>query len=456
MNIPLERHVEDVLGGLDLLDREVVLALSGGVDSIVLLDILAGLAERHPLHVRALHVNHHISAQATEWAHFCRQRCAELGVPCAVVDVQVARDAGEGLEAAARHARYAVLREQRADALLLAHHLDDQAETVLLQLLRGSGVPGLSAMPPVREVPGQGAPWVRPLLQVPRARILAYAQRRELRWVEDDSNADVDLDRNYLRLEVLPRIGARFPGYRETLARSARNLAEADALLAELACQDAGLDGDAPDDLESLPVDALRRLDDARARNVLRWFIARQGARAPSRERLQEGVRQLLDAERDRQPRVLLESGELRRHDDRIEFVPALPAVPGDWRLGWQGEALLDLPFALGSVRFDRVRGTGLRRAALDAGAALALRSGGERLQVSGVRPRRALKDLLREARLAPWQRERLPLLFIGDALAWVPGVGWDCRFAAAPGEDGVLPTWQCGTALARHPGCAD
>lgn len=442
MIIPLERHVEDVLRSLDLLDGEVVLALSGGVDSIVLLDILAGLAERHPLHLRALHVNHHISAHAEEWAHFCRQRCGELGVPCAVVDVRVER-VGVGPEAAARHARHAVLRAQRADALLLAHHLDDQAETVMLQLLRGSGVPGLSAMPQVREDPSGGAPWVRPLLDIPRARILAHARRRELRWVDDDSNADVDLDRNFLRLDVLPRIAARFPGYRETLARAARNLAEADALLTELARQDAGIATDALDAADALPVESLRRLDDARARNLLRWFIARQGARAPARERLQEGLRQLLDAERDRHPRFLVEGGELRRHAERIEFVPALPEVPGGWRLGWQGETFVELPFALGSVRFDRVRGTGLRRAALDAGAALALRAGGERLQLSGTRPRRALKDLLREARLAPWQRERLPLLFIGEALAWVPGVGWDCEFAAAPNEEGVLPTWR-------------
>lgn len=456
MNIPLERHVEGVLRALDLLDGELVLALSGGVDSIVLLDILAGLAERHPLHLRAVHVNHHISDHAAEWAHFCRQRCSDLGVACAVIDVQVARNAGEGLEAAARQARHAVLREQRADAVLLAHHLDDQAETVLLQLLRGSGVPGLAAMAPVRETGGRGVPWVRPLLEVARARLLDYARRRELRWVEDDSNADVDLDRNYVRMEVLPRIAARFPGYRETLARTARNLAESDALLAELACRDAGMAIDTQDEPDSLSVERLRGLDDARARNALRWFIARQGARAPSRDRLQEGLRQLLDAGRDRQPRVLLEGGQLRRHGDRIEFVPALPAVPADWRMDWQGERALELPFALGSLRFDRVRGTGLRRASLEAGAVLALRGGGERLQLSAARPRRSLKDLLREARLAPWQRERLPLLFVGDALAWVPGLGWDCRFAAAPHEEGVLPSWRCANAPLLDTGGAD
>lgn len=468
MVIPLERHVEDVLRRLDLLDGELVIALSGGVDSMVLLDIVSALSERHPLHLRAVHVNHNISAHAAEWVHLCRQRCAELGVPCKVVEVNVERGAGEGLEAAARQARRAVLRLQRADALLLAHHLDDQAETVLLQLLRGSGVAGLCAMPVLRGDSVPGAPWVRPLLDVPRARILDYAQRRELRWVEDDSNADTDLDRNYLRIEVLPRIAARFAGYRETLARAARNLGEANALLEELARQDAvgvnagqvgasapeaasamaaeaaaTAESTAADDIDALALPALRTLGEARARNVLRWFIARHGARAPSRERLEDGLRQLLDAGRDRQPCIALEGGELRRYDDRIEFVPTLPAVPPDWTLPWHGEPLLELPYALGRLRFDRVRGAGLRRSSLREDVVLALRRGGERLQLAPARPRRALKDMLREARLPPWQRERLPLLFVGEALAWAPGLGCDCRFAAAGDEDGVLPSWQ-------------
>jgi tRNA(Ile)-lysidine synthase len=211
----------------------LLVGLSGGVDSVVLLDLLRRLSKRLGLELAALHVNHQINPAAGRWAAFCRAFCRRHGVALTVVRVKVPRRSS--LEAAARAARYRAFAAQPSDFIVLAHNLDDQAETVFLQLLRGAGVKGLSAMPVVRNS------ILRPLLEVPRSEIEAYARQRKLKWIEDDSNADLGFDRNFLRHRVLPVIAQRYPSYRKTLARASRNLAEAAQLLDELAAADATL-----------------------------------------------------------------------------------------------------------------------------------------------------------------------------------------------------------------------
>src|SRR5581483_9241814 len=210
----LETRVERVLSRYALLDARLVLALSGGIDSMVLLEVLAALARRHPLRLSALHVNHGISPRSAQWAQFCVERCAQYGLRCEVVHVRVERAPGESLEARARAMRYAAYQLQSCDALILGHQLDDQVETLLLQLLRGAGVQGLAGMPAMRLLPGDersgGVLLVRPLLDVARSAIVEFALECALSWVEDDSNAQSHFDRNYLRHEVLPQIARRF------------------------------------------------------------------------------------------------------------------------------------------------------------------------------------------------------------------------------------------------------
>ncbi|HEY7758811.1 MAG TPA: tRNA lysidine(34) synthetase TilS [Burkholderiales bacterium] len=410
--------------------------MSGGVDSVVLLDVLVQITRLQPLRLTALHVNHHISPNAARWAQFCAACCTRYGVPCAVADVQVEVAGGASLEAAAREARYAVFQRQDVDALLLAHHLDDQAETLLLQLLRGAGPRGLSGMPEVREA---GVRILRPLLEVPRAQIVEYARRRRLDWVEDESNALLDFDRNYLRHEVLPRIAARFPGYRETWLRASRNFADVSELAEALARIDAegALDG------TGLRIGSLRELGQARARNLLRWFLMQHGLRPPGRERLDEALRQLLGQQPDAQPLVELGPASLRRHRGVARLVQHTEPAAASWQIAWQGEEALPLPNGMGTLCFDSALGEGLSAVRLRAaGASVRGRTGGERLKLAADRPSRTLKNLLREAGVPAWQRERLPLLFCGEAAVWAPGVGCDCRFAAAPGEKGVLPRW--------------
>jgi tRNA(Ile)-lysidine synthase len=422
----------------------VTVALSGGLDSVVLLDCLARLRDRRAILLEALHVNHGLSAHGGAWAAFCGKLCGRLGVPLRVVDVHVDRGPGESLEAAARRARYAAFRQHVSGTLVLAHHLDDQAETILLQLLRGAGPRGAGAMPRSREAGGDAGPMpplavVRPLLGAARSRLEGYARTAGLTWVDDESNADTGLDRNYLRACVLPLIEERFPGYRKALARSAELCGEASGLLDELAAQDgthAVRNGD-------LDVAALRRLSEPRARNLLRWFLRQNAVAAPAARRLGETVRQLVHARPDQRIRIVLGNVELRCYLGCACLQPVTAPVPGE-AVVWRGEAVLPAPGGLGDVHFTRGEGAGIALGRLSGRRVdLRPRQGGERIQPDCRRPRRTLKNLLQEHRIEPWQRARLPLLFCDGHLVWVPGIGIDCAWQAGPGDPGLCPVWR-------------
>ena len=290
-NSNLTERVADALSSIVPRGSSLLLGLSGGVDSIVLLHLLVQLFPRFSWRLSALHVHHDISPNADSWADFCTELCAKYTIPLLVERVDIAPLRAMGIEAAARQLRHAALARQKVDFIALAHHRDDQAETLLLQLLRGAGVRGTSSMPIFK--PHRVAPsLLRPLLDIDRAELMAYASHHELRWVEDGSNEDVSYPRNFLRHRVLPVLEQRFPAYRTTLARSARHFAEAAGLLDELAAQDASsaMSGD------RLSVAALRQLNSARGKNLLRYFLAARGAPIPDSTRLAEMLRQLCEA----------------------------------------------------------------------------------------------------------------------------------------------------------------
>ncbi|MGH8701833.1 MAG: tRNA lysidine(34) synthetase TilS, partial [Burkholderiales bacterium] len=417
----------------------LVAGLSGGVDSVVLLDSLRRAARTLRFRLSALHVNHQLSPHARRWEAFCRRLCRARGIAFQSVKVSVRR--GDSLEAAAREARYAVYARQDCDYIVLAHHRDDQVETLLLQLLRGAGVKGLAAMPLVRSsslIPHPSSLRIlRPLLDATRAEILDYARKRGLKWIEDESNQDTYFQRNFIRHEVLPVIARRFPAYRRTLARAAGHLAEAARVLDELAASDAAghLEGG------NLSIAALRCLPPARARNLLRYFLASHGVAMPNAERLDEALRQALTAKQD--ARVLVELGgfTLRRHAGRLHLVRAGGAPPAHYEKRWRGEKVIALPELGGVLNLPRARGAGISLARLRGRPVMMrLRRGGERLQPDCRRPRRSLKNLLQEARIPSWERERLPLLFCGDKLVWAPGIGVDCAFQAARSEAALRP----------------
>ncbi len=415
----------------------LVVGFSGGRDSAVLLDALATVGPPQGHAVSAIHVHHGLSANADAWAQFCVRRCAELGVACTVRHVEVPRGPATSLEAAARRVRYAALalaaRELGASVVALAHHRHDQAETLLLQLLRGAGPHGLAAMPAVRE-DASGMMWWRPLLDLPRTAIDACARERGLAWIDDESNADPRHARNAVRHIVLPALAAIAPQADATLARVAAHQAEAARLLDELAAQDAA--GACTEG--TLRRDALDALSAHRARNLLRWFLRSNGLPAPSSARLAAMLDQLRDARGDSRIRLRHAGVEIGVHHGRIALHP--PEAQ-HFDVPWSGEPELTLPH--GTLVFSHVHGAGIAKQHL-AGLAVRVRSrdGGERFQVTPNRPRRALKAILRDAGIPAWERHGLPLVWCGDALAAVAGVGIDAAFQAAPDDPGVTLAW--------------
>lgn len=274
--------------------QAVVVGFSGGLDSTVLLHAVHTVATEMGLDLSALHVNHGLSPNADAWGDSCALFCRELDLPLTTIRVKVPFDTGEGIEGAARRLRHKLLTDQPADWVLLAHHADDQAETVLHNLVRGSGVRGAAAM---QEAHGRV---LRPLLGVAREALLAYARSRQLVWVEDESNADNRYTRNFFRHQILPLVATRFPRVGEQLAAAAARFSEASSLLDDLARLD--LRDHAPE--FPLPRELFCELSAARARNLLRTMLTWHSAQPPDERRLNEFVRQLQTAANDRHPRL--------------------------------------------------------------------------------------------------------------------------------------------------------
>lgn len=420
----------------------LVVGLSGGIDSVVLLHVLVRGLRITPARIAAIHVNHQISPDAVRWAAFCRRWCRELGVKLRVVKVDVPR--GNSTEAAARAARYAVFAACGADVLLLAHNRDDQAETLLLQLLRGAGPRGLSAMPVLRAGTSVMPAVLRPLLETPRVAIEDYASRHRLLWVEDGSNLDRTYLRNFLRHDVLPLLESRLPGVRVTLARAARHQAECSELLDVLAADDLGAEClGSKSQAGRLPLVLLQGLSPPRARNALRYFLRFNEVAMPEAERLDELLRQAMTARDDARMCVDLGGVELRRFQDALYIVRPLPRPGGSFAVAWNGRGTLALPQLGGSLRLVRRKGEGIAARALrDAPLTVSARRGGETLRQDHRRPRRTVRNLLQEAALPPWLRQRLPFLYIGKDLAAVACLGVDALFQARAGEAGLLPVW--------------
>jgi tRNA(Ile)-lysidine synthase len=435
----LERHVASRLEALVAPRAAICVGLSGGLDSMVLLDALARVAPARGHALCAVHVHHGLSPNADAWARFCMRACAARGIAIAVERVRVERGAREGLEAAARAARYAVYAARPEPIVALAHHREDQAETLLLQVLRGTGLKGLAAMPELRPLAGSRVSLFRPLLELPRAVLHAAAQERGLQWIEDESNASLAPDRNFIRHEIAPRLDARFEGWREAAARCAAHAGAAAGLLDELA----RLDGVPRSAGEGLALDAA--LPGARRANALRAFLALEGLAMPSEARLAQMARQLYEARADARVRIAHDGAMLVRHRGvaRIARGLAVDAAGEPWSVPWRGEEELDLGNGRGRVRFAPVVGGGLPAALCASGEwHFAPRRGGERLRLAEGSRSRTLKNLLREASIPEWERLRLPLLFRGERVAWVPGIGVAADFACAPGAPGLVPAW--------------
>ncbi len=419
--------------------RRYWVAYSGGCDSHVLLHALATLRTHLDTPLHAIHINHGLQMQAGAWETHCRQVCAQLSIPLEVVRVNAAHAAGESPEAAARVARYGVFTEilQDDDILLMAHHQDDQAETLLLQMLRGAGLKGLAAMPVLTRL-GRGR-LARPLLDFTRSVLSHYAVQQGLVWIDDPSNTDVRFDRNFLRHEVMPLLHQRWPATTSILSRVAEHMAEGASLLRDLAEQDFTQHRVAG---QRLTVASLRALDAARLRNLLRyWLFDVCRLTMPDSRHLNRIVHEVLPAAGDAMPIVSWRGGEVRRYRGELYALqPETAPLPTGLPIAWDGKQALSLHQQV--LIPHLVKGQGIARQFLTGqDLSVRFRQGGESCMPLGRKHHHSLKKLFQEWGVPPWQRERVPLLYVGDDIAQIVGYCICEPFQTNPQQEGVVVT---------------
>ena len=417
-----------------------VVAFSAGLDSTVLLHALAALREASDVRLLALHVDHGLQPDSVRWSEHCAAFAKRLGVDFRTTAVTVALKSGKGPEAAAREARYAALHAelQQDDWLLSAHHREDQAETLLLNLIRGSGPAGVAGIGAMRRF---GPGWLaRPLLNVDHDAIRQYALDAKLEWIEDPSNADRRFDRNFLRHEILPLLKSRWADIAARLQRSAGHAGEASQLLVELAEIDLdGLGGRA----ERLPIDGLTRLSPARQRNLIRHALRCLGLSTPTASQLNRVMSEIIPARDDAQPLVSWPGASVRRYRNGLYLLSEnlVEALQISEIAGSRAE----LGGGLGALEFESGAAVGLSEQVVMRGLSIRSRQGGEEFQPEGQSYTRKLKKLLQEEGVVPWMRDRLPLVYSGEQLVAV-GDLW--MAADAVSRPGVAVRWNGRPAL--------
>lgn len=429
----------------------IAVAYSGGLDSSVLLHLAADYAERHPISLYAFHVHHGLSPNADAWLEHAQQQAAALSVPFDAVRIHLIRQRGESIEHLARQQRYAALgklsRQHGVQLLLTAHHQDDQAETVLLQLFRGTGVRGLGGMLELQRTEHLAADDVllgRPLLECAREALQAFAAERGIHHIDDESNDDPRYRRNAIRQQIMPAIDQHYPGFAAALARGSQHWQNAQRLLDELAALDLAACAEGA----ALNIRALAKLSAPRADNLLRYWVLGQGepgARyAPTTAQLAQLRHQLLTARADAQPMLQLCGVQLQRQGGAVVLLPLSQAEPpsAPLNLQWRGEREIEVPAWHGTLLFTPAAAHGVCPQRLrSSGLTLQPRVGGERLKPDPARPSRSLKNLFQEAALPARQRPWLPLAYLDGELVFAAGLGMDARHAGAPG--GIALGWR-------------
>jgi len=446
----LEKHFasrEDLFG--------LVVAYSGGRDSTVLLHALSVLQQSRPISLRAVYVDHNIHSDSSQWGQHCIQFCQSLNLPCEIETLQLDRQAGQGLEDVARRARYQAFKKhiRQGESLVTAHHQDDQAETLLLQLLRGAGPKGLAAMPDCK--PFGEAYHIRPLLNITREDIVDYAKEHQLSWIDDPSNDEIHIDRNYLRKEIMPRLQARWPASERTISRSANHIADMTYVLQEYLREDLARALVKP---EIISLERLGHLSRPRQAQLIRVWLHEFAQVTPTTEQLNRILNEVIDAGEDREPVFELGEMQLRRYRQelyllerpRIELDHAQIIHWKDWRQPLEVPGLgllridvsnLDLKsFQNGEPPHRSRESTSMDPGAIESASKIEIRfrQGGETCKLPG-RGSQSLKKLYQESGVPPWERERLPLLYIDGQLAAVARL-WVCEpFQARENRPGVI-----------------
>lgn len=421
---------------------KLLVALSGGIDSVVLLHALLQSKNHFQFELYAIHVHHGISEQAESWAEFCLSICSNWNVPIHIARIHVSKLSKKGIEAEARHQRYLVIEAHQssigADWVVLAHHQQDQAETLLLQAIRGSGVKGLASMASIDNQRKR----LRPFLPITRDDIQTYASVHELSWINDESNFDTHYDRNYLRHTIFPRLKERFPSVDLTLSRVAKHMAESLSLLNELAEADFTKFKSVTENQNKFPIAILTNLDRTRAKNVFRWWLQHQSDEYKLNERRINTLISELQLWRndDHFSLKINDDVNLKRYEDGLYLVKHRQAVPFD--LMWQYQESLSLPNG-SQLKIQQTVGSGLSFSKLlNRPLRVTNRKGGEMLLWQQNRPHRSLKVIFQMTKTPPWTRDRIPLVYVGDTLICIPNIAIDERYMARGNEPGLMLNW--------------
>ena len=409
--------------------QRLVIAYSGGVDSHVLLDMAVQVQQLHQRPIKIIHVHHGLSQYANDWANHVEQVAQAYNVDYVIKRVSVNQQQAS-LEDAARQARYQAINQELVigDVLLLAHHQQDQAETFLLRLMRGSGVTGLAAMKDSNVVPFNRLtiPAWRPLLTVNKSQILAYAQQRQLNWIEDDSNTDERLNRNYLRHQVIPTLQQRWPQAVERVSAASQRLQEAEQLLQDLAEMDYQ---QVKDQVNSLNITRLAQLSDARRHNVLRYWLQQLGFNLPDYQQLAKLWTEVCLAKEDAQPMYYWPHVEVRRYRQQLFAMSPLNNFNRDEQIWVNKQQAIHL--STGELIEPQQIQALIKAEYWQTGQiSIAYRQGGEKIQPVGRQHHHDLKKLLQAEGVPTWQRERIPLIYINQQLAIVWGYWVAAEFA--------------------------
>ena len=426
------QSVLDSISSLPVPDGLIYVGYSGGIDSQVLLHSLA----MHPVlkhKLVAVHVHHGLQTIADQWVIFCEQQCFNLAIPFRLVKVDARPRVGQSLEEAARLARYAVFDQllTAQDYLLFAHHQEDQLETFLLQLVRGAGVKGLSAMPGC-SVLGAGR-LIRPFLDLPKAHILNYAQQHELSWVEDPTNQEDRFDRNWLRQRILPLLTHRWPSVAKTVARSAQHCADASCFIDEWVAMQLPtiLDHDG-----GLLIEPWQLFSREQGVQLLRYWLMTYLARPPSNTMIAVIINQVINARHDAQSVVEAESFKIRKFRHKLFCLSAKQWQPFVSHLNWSNKQV-KLDLQNGYFLSFELANQGIDRCLWETQEiTVKPRIGGEKLRLPKRQGQHCLKKLYQEAGVSPWLREQIPLIYLNDKLAAVPGLWVDQWALAKPETD--------------------
>ena len=391
--------------------QKIIVGYSGGLDSHCLLDYLVQQPGLKSL-LFVIHVNHGISPHAQHWEQHCAKICREYDVPFEAHSVQLDPSLGSSLESIARTARYAIFRQHMDEQTILmtAHHQDDQAETVLLNLLRGSGPMGCAAMPARKSF--EAGEHFRPLLDITRAELEGYAAERKLKWIEDESNFSLDHDRNYLRLQIIPRLNERWPTVSKTLARSAKHMGSAATVLEEIAVVDAQI---CIED-NRLCMTQLQLLSQERQMNVIRYWLKQVGCTPPSTVYLERIINEAMHARSDANPAIIWRGGIVRRFEKYLyafRSEPKLPLSMLQWN--WEEQGVIPLPH--GKLSLTPATDVGLDKRKLPKMLTIKFRQGGETIKPYPHKQTHRIKNLLQKWHIPTWERARIPLIYAENEL---------------------------------------